>query len=84
MVTSFKWSHTGTAALSAPNAAAGYHQPMPPLDTPGHSRASLGQSLVGSLLLCPGFWYTQGFICSLQGSVGLPVNKFLSPDRGIV
>ena len=27
---------------------------QPPLETPGHSRASLGQSLVGSLLLSPG------------------------------
>ena len=25
---------------------------------PGHSQASLGQSLVGSLLLSPGFWCT--------------------------
>ena len=69
MVTSFKWSHTGTAALSAPNPAAGYHQPMPPLDTPGHSRASLGQSLVGSLLLSPGAWCTQGSVCTLQESI---------------
>ena len=30
--------------------------PTPPLETPGHSRASLGQSLVGSLLLSPGSW----------------------------
>ena len=28
-------------------------------ETPGHSRASLGQSLVGSLLLSPGSWCTQ-------------------------
>ena len=27
---------------------------MPPLETPGQSRASVGQSLVGSLLLSPG------------------------------
>ena len=26
----------------------------PPLETPGHSQVSLGQSLVGSLLLSPG------------------------------
>ena len=54
MATSFKRSHAWTATLSAPNSAAGHHQPMPPLETPGQSWASLGQSLVGSLLLSPG------------------------------
>ena len=54
MVTSFKRSHACTATLSAPNPAAGHHQPTPLLETPGHSRASLGQSLVVSLLLSPG------------------------------
>ena len=43
--------------------------PMPPLETPGHSWASLGQFLVGSLLLSPGSQCTQGFICALQDSV---------------
>ena len=33
-----------------PQPAAGHHWPIPLLDTPGHSQASLGQSLVGSLL----------------------------------
>ena len=51
MAASFKRSQACTATLSAPNPAAGHHQPLPPLETPGHSRASLGQSLVGSLLL---------------------------------
>ena len=32
---------------------------MPLLETPGYSQASLGQSLVGSLLLSPGSWCTQ-------------------------
>ena len=36
-----------TASHSAPTPAAGHHQPTPPVETPGHSRASLGQSLVG-------------------------------------
>ena len=54
MLTSFKRSHAHTATLSAPSCAAGHCQPMPPPETPGHSRASLGQSLVGSLLLSPG------------------------------
>ena len=54
MATSFRRSHERTAALSAPNPAAGHCQPTPPPETPGHSGASLGQSLVGSLLLSPG------------------------------
>ena len=35
MVTSFKRSHAHTATLSAPNPAAGHHQPTPLLETPG-------------------------------------------------
>ena len=35
----------------------------------GHSQTSLGQSLVGSLLLFPGTWCTQGFVCALQESI---------------
>ena len=49
-----KRSHGCTATLSAPNPAAGHHRPTPPPETPGHSQASLGQSLVGPLLLPPG------------------------------
>ena len=64
MVTSFKRSHVCTATLSAPNPAAGHHRPTPPLETPGHFWASLGQSLVGSLLLSPGSWCTQGSVCA--------------------
>ena len=69
MVTSFKRSHAHTATLSAPNPAAGHLQPTPLLETPGHSWASLGQSLVGSLLLSPGSWCIQGSVCALQESV---------------
>ena len=50
------------------NPAAG-HCHMPLLETPGHSWASLGQSLVGLLLLSPGSWCTQGFVCDLSESV---------------
>ena len=50
MVPSFKRSHAHTAILSAPNPAAGHCWPTPLLETPGHSRASLGHFLVGSLL----------------------------------
>ena len=45
IATSLQRSHACTATLSAPNPAAGHHQPMPPPETPGHSLASLGQSL---------------------------------------
>ena len=41
----------------------------PLLATTGHSWASLGQSLVGSLLLSPGSWCTQGSVCALQEPV---------------
>ena len=41
MVTSFKRSHACTATLSAPNPAAGHHQPTPPLETPGHTGKSV-------------------------------------------
>ena len=53
MTTSFKRSNARTATLSAHNPAVGHHQPTPPLETPGHSRETLGQSLVGSLFLSP-------------------------------
>ena len=46
-----------------------HHHPTLPPETPGHSRASLGQSLVGSLLLSPGSWSTQNSVCFLQESI---------------
>ena len=69
IVTSFKRSHACTAALSAPDPAAGRCQPTPLQETPGHSRASLIKPLVGSLLFLSGSWCTQGFICALQECV---------------
>ena len=63
MATSCKRSHACTATLSTPNPAAGHHRPTPPLQTSGHSRASLGQSPVGSLLLSPGSWCTRVCLC---------------------
>ena len=68
MVNFLKRSNARTATLSAHNPAAGHHQPTPPLETPGHSQASLGPCLVGSLL-SPGSWCTQGFVCALQETV---------------
>ena len=63
MATSFKRSHACTATLSAPNPAAGHHQPTPPLGTPRHSQAILGQPFVRSLLLSPGSWCTRFCLC---------------------
>ena len=54
MVTSFRRSHANIATLSAPNPATGHCRPTSLQETPGHSRASLGQSLVVSPLLSPG------------------------------
>ena len=51
METSFNRSHECTVTLNAPNPAAGHLQPTPLLETPEHSWKSLGQSLVGSLIL---------------------------------
>ena len=69
MATSFKRSCSRTAALSAPYPSAGHPQPTPLSETPGHSQASLGQSLLGTLLLSPISWCTQGSVCALQESV---------------
>ena len=38
--------------------------------------ASLGGSLVGALLLSPGSWFAQGFVCALQESVSPVRCKF--------
>ena len=45
-------------------------------ETLGHSRASLSQSLVGSLLLSPGSWCIQGSVCALQESVSPVLCEF--------
>ena len=51
METSFKRSHAHTATPSVPNPATGHCGPTPLPEIPRHSQASLGQSLVESLLL---------------------------------
>ena len=76
--------HAHTAVLSASNPAAGHHQPTPLPETPGPSRASLGQSLVGSLLLSPGSWCTQGSVCALQESVSPVLYKFWQLCGGLM
>ena len=70
MATSFK------RALSALDPAAGHHPPTTSAGTPGQLRASLGQSLVGSLLLSPESWCAEGFVCALQEFVSTVLYKF--------
>ena len=76
IATSFKRSHADIATLRALDLAAGHHRSTPLPETPGHSQASLGQSLVGSLLLSSGSWCTEGFVCALQESVSPVLCKF--------
>ena len=59
----FPWWLPGV--VSAPDTVTGHSQPTSLPETPGHSQDSLDQSLVGSLLLSPGSWCTQGFVCAL-------------------
>ena len=68
MATSLKRSQACTATAHGPNPAAGHHRPMPSLETLEHLQAGLGHSLVASLVLPPGSWYAQGFVCALQES----------------
>ena len=89
MATSFKRSHAGTAA---PNPASGHCRPTSPPEIPGHSQESLGQSLVGSLLLSPGSWCAQAFVCALQDCVsqspvisdGSMVGLMVTSPRGLM
>ena len=76
MVTSFNRSCAHTATFSAPIPPADQCRPTPPPETPRHSQVSLAQSLVGSLLLSPGSWCTQGFVCVCQESVFPVLCKF--------
>ena len=76
MVTSFKRPHACTASLIAPDPSAEHSQPMPVPEAPGHSWASLGQPVMGSLLLSPGFWCTQGSVCALQEPISPVLCKF--------
>ena len=45
--------------------------PKPPLKIPENSQVSLTQSLVGTLILSPGSWCTQGFCCCFVPSKSL-------------
>ena len=69
---SFKRLQACTAGVSAPDPEAGHHQPTPPPDNPGHTRASLGQFCVWSLLFSPVSWCAQG-PCAPRAHVSSPV-----------
>ena len=84
MATSFNRFHARTAACSAPKSAAGHFQPTPPLETPGHSWASLGQSLVWSLLLSPGSWCSQVSVCALAVSAAPILCESWRPYGGLM
>ena len=84
MGTSLKRSHAHTATLSAPNPAASHCRPMPPPETTGHLWASLGHSLMGSLLLLPGSLCVQGSVCVLWESVSLVLCKFWQLYGGLM
>ena len=62
--------------IQCPWAITGHYQPTPLLEIPGHSQATLAQSLVGTLFLSPGSWCAQDFVCVLQESVSPVLWKF--------
>ena len=62
--------------IQCPNLKAGHCRPTPTPETPGHSQASLAQSLVQSLLLSSGSWCAQSFVYALQESVSPILWKF--------
>ena len=74
--TSFKRTYAHTVVFSAPDPTAGPWWLTLLLETPGHSQASLAQSLVRTLLFCPGSWRAQAFICALLESVSPVLWKF--------
>ena len=56
----------GTAVISVLDPLSGHCGSMPLPETPKHSQASLGESLVGSVLLSLGSWCAQDFVSALQ------------------
>ena len=76
MQTSFQRAYSRTVVFSVSDPTAGHCRPKPPQEVPRKSQASLTQSSVGSLLLSPGSWCTQGLVCALQESVFPVLWKF--------
>ena len=67
-----------SVVFCVPEPAAGHCQPTCPPETLGPSQASQDQYFVGSLLLSPGSWCAQGFVCALQESVSPVLWKFFN------
>ena len=94
MATSFKRSHAGTGALSAPNPVVSHHWHMLPPDTPGTHRQVWVSLLWGhcSLLLGPGVHkvlfapskslFPQSCVSSDSSVVGL-METSISPQEGL-
>ena len=74
--TSFKRTCSCPVVFSAPDPTAGHCRATPLPEAPGHSQASLAQSLVGTLLLSAITWCIQGSVCALQESVSPVLCKF--------
>ena len=67
MATFFKRTYTRTVVSSAPDPTTELCQHTPPPETAKHTQAIKAQPLVESLLVPPGSWCAQGFVCVLQG-----------------
>ena len=65
-----------TVVFSAHDLTTGHSQLTALPENPGHSQASVAQSLEGSRLLSSMSWYLQGFVCALQESVSPVLCKF--------
>ena len=84
MATSFKRTCACTVIFRAPDHAAGHCRPMPLSDTPGHSQASLAQSLVGTLILTPGSLVCKRFwLCPPRVCFPSPVQVLSSNPTGL-
>ena len=64
--------------VSAPDTVTGHSQPTSLPETPGHSQDSLDQSLVGSLLLSPGYLPNPGIEPRWILHQGSPYNQKLA------
>ena len=76
IATSFKRIFARTVVFDVPDIAPVHCRHMRPPETPGLSQANLVQSFVKTLLLSPGSWCAQGFLCALQESVSPVLWKF--------
>ena len=65
-----------TVLVGAPDSTAATVDPRLHQRLPNTHRLSLAQSVLGSLLLSPGSWCVQGFVCALQESVSSVLCKF--------